>query len=217
MRTIRPAIAACTLVLAASLLSGCFHSQRALLQPPAHDAVSPAVYRVRFRTTKGPIVIEVHRDWSPLGADRFYYLSQHGFYNGAAFFRVVPNFVVQWGLGPDPKINVAWDKANIQDDPVQQSNVRGMVTYAKGGPNTRTTQVYINLRDNARLDALGFSPFGRVIQGMDVVDKFYGGYGDGAPRGHGPDQERIEKEGAPYLKKGFPKLDRILATQVTRP
>ncbi|MGH9482647.1 MAG: peptidylprolyl isomerase [Terriglobales bacterium] len=211
------AIAIVGLLLAASLASGCFYnSQGALLQPPAHDPVAPGVYRVRFKTTRGPIVLEVHRGWAPQGADRFYYLARHGYYNGAAFFRVVPGFVVQWGLGPDPKVNLAWDKANIKDDPVAQSNVRGMATYAKGGPDSRTTQVYINLRDNSRLDALGFAPFGRVVEGMQLVDRLYGGYGDGPPRGHGPSQARLQKEGAPYLKKDFPKLDRILTTQVSQ-
>ncbi|HVA64514.1 MAG TPA: peptidylprolyl isomerase [Terriglobales bacterium] len=199
-------------------LAGCFlQPRRALLHPPARAAAAPALYQVTFTTTRGPIVIAVHRAWAPRGADRFYYLARHDFYNGAAFFRVVPRFVVQWGLGPDPQINMAWDQANIPDDPVIKSNTRGMVTYAMGGPNSRTTQVYINLGNNARLDKLGFAPFGQVTQGMDVVDQLYAGYGDGAPRGHGPSQRRLQHEGAAYLQKNFPKLDRILLTRVSHP
>lgn len=206
------------LALTVLLTGGCFlQPHRALLDPPRSEGTAPAQYRVTFTTTHGPFVIEVHRAWAPRGADRFYYLAHHGFYNGAAFFRVVPHFVVQWGLSPDPRISAAWKKANIADDPVLRSNTRGMVTYAMGGPNTRTTQVYINYRDNSRLDKLGFAPFGEVVSGMDVVDSLYGGYGDGAPRGHGPSQGRISREGASYLLKEFPQLDRILATKVTRP
>lgn len=210
---------AAAMVLGCALLGlgGCFlQPKRALLHPPAQDAAAPAEYNVTFTTTKGPIVIAVHRDWAPHGADRFYFLARHHFYDGAAFFRVVPRFVVQWGLGPDPRINMAWDKANLPDDPVTQSNTRGMVTYAKGGPNSRTTQVYINLGNNARLDKLGFAPFGQVVQGMEVVDQLYSGYGDGAPRGKGPSQSRIQHEGAAYLATDFPSLDRILATGVSR-
>ncbi|MGH9519646.1 MAG: peptidylprolyl isomerase, partial [Terriglobales bacterium] len=124
--------------------------------------------------------------------------------------------VVQWGLSPEPRISAAWRKVTIPDDPVVRSNTRGMVTYAMGGPNTRTTQVYINTRDNSRLDKLGFAPFGEVVSGMDVVDSLYGGYGEGAPRGHGPSQGRISREGASYLQKEFPRLDRILSTRVAR-
>lgn len=196
-------------------LGGCFlQPKRALLHPPARAVPAPPVYRVTFTTTKGPFVIEVHRAWAPRGADRFYYLTRHGFYNGAAFFRVVPKFVVQWGLGPDPKINLAWDKSDFPDDPVVKSNTRGMVTYAKGGPNSRTTQVYINFGDNSRLDKLGFAPFGQVVSGMEIVDALYSGYGEGAPRGKGPRQGRIQKEGAAYLAKDFPLLDRIMGTRV---
>ncbi|MGH9395074.1 MAG: peptidylprolyl isomerase [Terriglobales bacterium] len=206
------------LLLAALLpLTGCLlQPRRALLRPPAHDAPAPALYRVTFSTTTGPFVIEVHRDWAPRGADRFYYLARHGFYNGAAFFRVVPKFVVQWGLGPDPKVNMAWDKSDFPDDPVVRSNTRGMVTFAKGGLNSRTTQVYINFGDNSRLDKLGFATFGQVISGMNIVYRLYSGYGEGAPRGHGPSQGRIQREGAAYLQKNFPLLDRIVSTRIAR-
>jgi len=214
MRRLAPLLGLCLL----AGLSGCLLQPRqALLHPPAHSAPAPALYRVAFTTTRGPLVIEVHRAWAPRGADRFYFLARHGFYNGAAFFRVVPHFVVQWGLGPDPKVNRAWNNANIPDDPVLQSNTRGRVTFAMGGPNSRTTQVYINLRDNSRLDKMGFAPFGQVVQGMDVVDQFYSGYGEGAPRGHGPSQRRLQNQGDAYLRKDFPKLDRILRTRVSHP
>ncbi|MGH9484940.1 MAG: peptidylprolyl isomerase, partial [Terriglobales bacterium] len=192
-------------------LCGC---RTSLLHVPLAAAVaSPALYTVTFNTTRGPFVVEVHRAWAPRGADRFYYLVQHGFYNGCAFFRVVPHFVVQWGISPDPKVAAAWNNANIPDDPVTESNTRGMITFATGGPNTRTTQVYINYGNNARLDKMGFAPFGKVITGMDVVDHLYAGYGEGPPRGHGPNQDKITKDGAAYLQKDFPRLDRILSTK----
>lgn len=212
MRSALLAVIAC-LGLAAA---GCLHSsQSTLLHPPARDAQAPAIYDVTFTTTQGPFVLEVHRDWAPLGADRFYDLARHGFYNGCALFRVLKGFVVQWGLNPDPRVNAAWENANIQDDPVTQSNTAGFLSFATDGPNTRTTQVFINYGNNARLDKMGFAPFGRVTRGMEVVNRLYGGYGEGAPHGKGPSQERIQKEGAAYLRAQFPKLDRILTTRVT--
>jgi peptidyl-prolyl cis-trans isomerase A (cyclophilin A) len=212
---LRPFAALTALLVFALTASSClFHPQRALLQPPQVVQASPAIYEVVFTTTKGPFTIEVHRDWSPNGADRFYYLARHGFYNGAAFFRVVPKFVVQWGLSADPRISAAWAHRTIKDDPVVKSNTRGMVTFAMGGANTRTTQVYINFRDNSRLDKMGFSPFGEVVAGMEVVDGLNGEYGEGAPRGKGPSQGRITREGGAYLAKEFPRLDRILSTTV---
>ncbi len=210
-------LAAVPALALALVLTGCFlQPHRALLHPPQREPPAPAVYTVTFTTTRGPFAIQVHRAWAPRGADRFYDLARHGFYNGCAFFRVVPKFVVQWGLSPDPRISAAWNHANLRDDPVRQSNTRGMVTFAMGGPNSRTTQVYINLGDNARLDKLGFAPFGRVISGMAVVGRFYSGYGEGAPRGHGPSQHLIQAQGQAYLRKNFPRLDRILATHVSR-
>lgn len=197
------------------MLSGCvLQPQHALLHVPQFEHAAPALYTVTFNTTRGSFVVEVHRAWAPRGADRFYDLVRHGFYNGCAFFRVVPKFVVQWGISPDPKIAAVWNNANIPDDPVTQSNTRGMITYATGGPNTRTTQVYINYGNNARLDKMGFAPFGKVISGMDVVDALYAGYGDGPPRGHGPNQDKITQQGAAYLRQDFPLLDRILSTKV---
>jgi peptidyl-prolyl cis-trans isomerase A (cyclophilin A) len=181
---------------------------RALLHPALLKAKAPDIFKARFTTTQGDFVIEVHRDWSPLGADRFYNLVKNGFYNNAHFFRVVSGFVVQFGLSPSPAVNKAWHDAAIQDDPVKQSNAKGMVTFASAGPNTRTTQLFINLGQNGRLDTMGFSPFGTVIEGMDVVQKIYAGYGEA------PDQGRIEAEGKPYLDKNFPLLDRIRMARI---
>ena len=141
------------------------------MNPAALKAVAPELYRVKFTTTKGDFVVEVHRDWAPLGADRFYNLVQNRFFTDAAFFRVVPNFIVQFGLPANPAVNTVWQSANIKDDPVKQSNKRGMVVFATAGPNTRTTQLFINLKDNgASLDGQGFAPFGTVTEGMDIVD-----------------------------------------------
>src|SRR5271168_2293939 len=162
---------------------------RALLHPALLKSKAPDAFKARFATTKGDFVIEVHRDWSPLGADRFYNLVKNGYFNNAHFFRIVPGFVVQFGLSPNPAINKAWKDANLEDDPVKQTNARGSLSFASAGPNTRTTQLFINLGDNARLDGMGFSPFGTVIEGMDVVDKLYPGYGET------PDQGQITEEG----------------------
>ncbi len=177
--------------------------------PAALTAPAPPDYKVKFDTSKGAFVVEVHRDWAPRGADRFYHLVKNGFFNNARFFRVVSGFMVQFGINADPKVSAVWRDANINDDPVKQSNTRGMITFATRGPNTRTTQVFINYADNARLDGMGFAPFGQVVSGMNVVDTLYGGYGEGAPRGAGPEQGRIQSEGNAYLIKEFPKLDYI--------
>ena len=184
---------------------------RALLNPALLKAKAPADFKVRFLTTKGPFVVEVHRDWSPLGADRFYNLVKNGFFNSGHFFRVVPGFVVQFGLSASPAINKVWQDAKIQDDPVTQSNHKGSITFATSGPNTRTTQLFVNLGENARLDAMGFSPFGTVIEGMDVVEKLYPGYGQT------PEQDRIQCEGKPYLDKEFPLLDSIKLARIVVP
>ena len=178
--------------------------------PGDATATAPAVYKVKMSTTKGDFTIEVHRDWAPLGADRFYNLVKLGYFTDVAFFRVVKGFMVQFGIHGDPAVNKAWRTARIQDDPTgKQSNTRGMVTFAMGGPNTRTNQVFINYADNSRLDTMGFPPFGKVVQGMDVVDAIEGMYGEGAPQGNGPRQGRIQSEGNAYLKASFPKLDYI--------
>jgi peptidyl-prolyl cis-trans isomerase A (cyclophilin A) len=194
-------------------------SDSALLHPAMLKAQAPAVYDVKFATTKGDFVIEITRAWAPLGADRFYNLAKHGFFTNASFFRVVPGFVVQFGISADPKISAAWETANIKDDPVRASNKVGYITYAMGGPNTRTTQVFINLRDNSSsLDSMGFAPFGQVTSGMDVVQQLYSGYGD-LPEmgGHGPSEEAIAKGGKTYLDKNFSMLDSIKTATVISP
>jgi cyclophilin family peptidyl-prolyl cis-trans isomerase len=186
---------------------------KALLSPKQLAEKAPDTYKVKFDTTRGSFTVSVTRAWAPLGADRFYNLVKHHFYDNAAFFRVVPGFVVQFGISPTPAVSAAWKHTEIKDDPVSQTNKRGSLTFATAGPNTRTTQVFINLKDNGRLDGMGFSPFGVVDgSGMNIVEMMYEGYGDNA----GPDQDQLEKQGDPYLKKGWPKLDYIKsATLVT--
>jgi peptidyl-prolyl cis-trans isomerase A (cyclophilin A) len=190
---------------------------RTLLRPALLKAKAPDAYDVKFTTTKGDFTLHVTRAWAPLGADRFYNLVKHHFYDGASFFRVLDDFVAQFGVSPYPQVSAAWRNTAFKDDPVKQSNKRGTITFATGGPNTRTTQVFINLGDNARLDRDGFSPFGQVTEGMLTVVKLYGGYGEGAPDGNGPDQEKIEKLGKPYLDKGWPKLDSIKTAAIVTP
>lgn len=181
----------------------------ALMNPASMHAKAPDVYEVKFATTKGDFVARITRAWAPQGADRFYNLVQHHFYDGASFFRVLPGFVVQFGINANPQVSRVWRSANIKDDPVTKSNRRGFLTFATAGPNTRTTQVFINLADNSSLDKMGFSPFGEVTEGMNVVGQLYSGYGEGAPSGRGPDQGQIEAQGKAYLDKDFPKLDSI--------
>ena len=186
----------------------------ALGSPEKLTEKAPEVYKARFTTTKGDFVVEVHRDWAPNGADRFYNLVKNGFYNDTAFFRVVPGFMVQFGITGSPELNRTWRMAVIPDDPNKQSNKPGLVTFATAGPGTRTTQVFINFNDNAFLDNQGFSPFGKIVAGMDVVNALYSGYGEGAPQGQGPDQSRIQGEGNGYLKRDFPKMDYTLKTAI---
>ena len=176
---------------------------------PGFAQQAPDSFRARFSTTKGDFVIVVHRAWAPHGADRFYNLVRSGFYDGVRFFRVIPGFMAQFGIHGDTGVTTAWRVRTIPDDPVRHNNLRGMVTYATAGPGTRTTQIFINYRDNIRLDASGFAPFGQVVEGMEVVDALYGGYGEGAPNGRGPDQFRVNVEGEKYLARQFPKLDKI--------
>jgi peptidyl-prolyl cis-trans isomerase A (cyclophilin A) len=180
-----------------------------LTNPAALREQALATYRVDFDTSKGPFVIEVHRDWAPNGADRFYNLVKNGFYDNARFFRVIQGFMVQFGINGDPKISAVWREARIKDDPVRISNKRTFVTFATAGPNTRTTQVFINYGDNRNLDEMGFAPFGQVVSGMKVVDALYSGYGEGAPQGRGPEQGRLQAEGNQYLARGFANLDYI--------
>jgi peptidyl-prolyl cis-trans isomerase A (cyclophilin A) len=182
----------------------------ALKNPAALTDTAPATYRVQFDTSAGAFLVEVHRDWAPNGSDRFYNLVKHGFYDDCRFFRAIANFMVQFGINGDPAVSAVWRNARIPADPVKESNKRGYITYAMGAtPDTRTTQVFINFKHNANLDGLGFAPFGEIVSGMDIVDKLYSGYGEGAPRGNGPDQGRIQMEGNAYLTKDFPKLDYI--------
>ena len=177
--------------------------------PSSLKEKAPATYKAKFDTSKGAIVIEVHRAWAPNGADRFYNLVKSGYYNDVRFFRVIKGFMVQFGISGNPDLNAVWREARIPDDDVTESNQRGYVSFATGGPNTRTTQVFINFGNNSGLDGQGFSPFGQVVSGMNVVDALYGGYGEGAPRGNGPDQGRLQGRGNAYLNADFPKLDYI--------
>ena len=183
---------------------------------PLKKENAPPVYQVTLDSSKGPVVIEVHRDWAPIGADQFYTLVKTGFYDGDRFFRVVRNFVVQFGINGDPATNRLWSSP-LPDDPVEQHNSRGTITFATAGPNTRTTQVFINLRDNRdMLDSQGFAPFGKVISGMDTVDYWYPNYGDMPPQGQGPDPRQIETLGNDYLLNNFPRLDYIKKATITQ-
>jgi peptidyl-prolyl cis-trans isomerase A (cyclophilin A) len=184
-------------------------AQANLTNPASLREQAPAVYKVRFDTSKGVFVVEVHRDWAPNGADRFYNLVKNGFYDNVRFFRVISGFMVQFGINGDPKLSARWREARIKDDPVKQSNRRGYITYAMAGPDTRTSQVFINFADNSSLDRQGFSPFGRIVSGMNVVDALNAEYGEGAPRGRGPDQGRIQMEGNAYLNKEFGRMDYV--------
>jgi peptidyl-prolyl cis-trans isomerase A (cyclophilin A) len=190
---------------------------RALLRPALLTAKAPATFQVKFTTTKGDFTLSVTRAWAPIGADRFYNLVRHHFYDNTSFFRALKGFVVQWGISAYPPVTAAWEHAPIKDDPVVQSNLKGYITYAMGGPNTRTTQLFINLVDNKRLDGMGFPAFGQVTEGMDVVESLYTGYGEGAPDGQGPEQDKIEKLGKSYLDKNFDKLDSIKTTTLILP
>jgi len=185
----------------------------ALLNPALLHARAPAEFDVRMTTTKGIVIIHVTRAWAPNGADRFYNLVAHHYFDGASFFRTIAGFMVQFGLSAYPAVNRAWQNAEIKDDPrgpMTQSNHRGFITFAMTSePDSRTTQIFINLVDNSRLDASGFMPFGQVSMGMDVVDQLYSGYGEGAPEGNGPDQGAVAERGRAYLDAQFPKLDSI--------
>lgn len=183
------------------------------LDPLSADmhAQAPTTYRARFETSVGAFVVEVTRAWAPGGADRFYNLVRGGFFDGTRFFRVIPNFMAQFGLSGDPAINTRWRDATIADDPVREHNVRGTITFATAGPNTRTTQMFINFVDNSRLDADGFAPIGRVVEGMDVVDRIYSGYGEA------PNQGMIQMRGNTYLASQFPKLDTIARATIVTP
>ena len=205
-----------TLTLMAALLAAPALAQSPLANPAALNEQAPAAYKVKFDTSKGPFVVEVTRAWAPKGADRFYNLVKNGFYDNVRFFRVISGFMVQFGIHGDPGIMARWRAAQISDDPVAQSNTKGMVTFAMAGPNTRTSQVFINFGDNSRLDQSGFSPFGRVLSGMNVVEAINAEYGEGAPNGRGPNQSRIQSEGNAYLSKDFPRMDYIKKATIER-
>ncbi len=186
----------------------------ALRDPSLQDYRAPDEFQVLFDTTAGEFTVQVNRQWAPNGADRFYHLVRIGYFEDIAFFRVIEGFMGQFGIHGDPEISAVWRDASIPDDPVAHSNERGTITFATRGPDTRTTQLFINLGNNANLDHQGFSPFGRVIDGMDVVDSIYDGYGEGAPRGQGPDQGRIQFEGNEYLRGSFENLDYIESASI---
>jgi peptidyl-prolyl cis-trans isomerase A (cyclophilin A) len=185
-----------------------------LMDPQQANEQAPEVFRVLFTTTKGEVTIEVNRAWAPLGADRFYNMVKVGYLNDVAFFRAIQGFMVQFGIHGNPSVSEKWRNARINDDPVTQSNLRGMITFATAGPNTRTTQLFINLVDNRNLDGSGFAPFGKVVEGMEVIDSLHMGYGEGAPRGRGPHQGRVQQEGNAYLKKAFPRLDYLISAEI---
>ena len=212
----------CAVVAPAALIAqgtgtGVDSSKAKLRTPAALNEKAPATFEAKFDTSKGPFVITVHRDWSPIGADRFYNLVKNGFYDDCRFFRVLDGFMAQIGINGNPAVQTNWRSANIQDDPVKESNKRGFVTFAKASiPNSRSTQIFINYKDNSSLDRQGFSPFGEVTSGMDVVDKLYNGYGEGAPNGRGPEQGRIQSEGNAYLAKEFPRLDYVKKATVEK-
>lgn len=203
-----------SLALLAAGLSPALAQKAKLGDPAALTEQAPATYKAKFDTSKGSFVIQVTRAWAPQGADRFYNLVKNGYFDDGRFFRVISGFMVQFGLHADPALNAKWRVARIPDDRVTQSNTRGMVTFATSGPDARTTQVFINFDNNSRLDGMGFAPFGKVISGMDVVDKLYSGYGEGAPNGQGPNQNRIQTEGNAYLTQSFPRLDHVTKASI---
>ena len=204
-------VKALALALAIGLPAAAFAQAPSLKNPASLKEQAPATYKVRFDTSAGVFVVQVTRDWAPLGADRFYNLVKNGYYDDVRFFRAISGFMVQFGISGDPALNTVWRNARLGVDPVKQGNKPMRISYAMGGtPDTRTTQVFINYRDNsASLDKLGFASFGEVVEGQDVVNKIFTGYGEGAPRGSGPEQGRLQAEGNAYLKKEFPKLDYI--------
>ncbi|HET7146403.1 MAG TPA: peptidylprolyl isomerase [Gaiellaceae bacterium] len=181
-----------------------------LLHPAKLTAKAPQLFDIEFHTTKGDFVVTVHRTWAPNGADRLYNLAKNGFFDGEKFFRVVPGFVVQFGISPYPEVSKAWRDAMIPDDVVTNHNTRGTVSFASAGPNTRTTQIFVNLGDNRGLDNNGFAPVGSVVSGMKVLDKLYSGYGDDPT----PHQPEMETQGNAWLEDHYPKLDSIETAEV---
>jgi peptidyl-prolyl cis-trans isomerase A (cyclophilin A) len=208
MRRFGPIAAAAACVV----MAACSPSNKESAGAPAaaKNEHAPDVFQVDFDTSKGKVVVEVHRDWAPNGVDHFYTLVKMGFYDGSRFYRTIRNFVAQFGIAADPKTNALWQSASIPDDPVKEHNTPGTLTYAATGmPNSRTTQLFFNLKDNSEsLDSRGFAPIGKVITGLDVVESFYTGYGQTkAEGGEGPDPAKIEAQGNAYLESQFPRLD----------
>ena len=193
-----------------------FAQARDLANPASLNEQAPAAYKAKFDTSKGVFVVEVRRDSAPVGADRFFNLVKNGYFDNTRFFRVISGFMVQFGINGDPRINAQWREARMKDDAVKQSNKRGFITFATAGPNSRTTQVFINFGDNARLDGSGFAPFGQVSTGMNVVNQLYSDYGEGAPNGRGPNQGRIQGEGNAYLTRDFPNLDFVRKATISQ-
>lgn len=219
-RVVRTAVGSALLAIAAcGGADSISEANPVLLQPgdTMFSAVAPDTFQVRFTTTEGEFTIQVYRDWAPLGADRFYNLVRAGYYDGNRFFRVVPGFMAQFGVHADPAVEEAWRGRTLPDDPVLQSNRRGTIAFAMKGPDTRSTQVFINYRDNQALDGNGFAPFGRVVDGMMIVDRLNGEYGEPAPEGRGPDERRLVTEGEDYLRREFSDLDRIERAELVEP
>ncbi len=212
VRTSVTVTAACLVLAAASAVAGQSALGKAakLRNPAALNEKAPDTYKARFDTSKGAFVIEVHRAWAPLGADRFYNLVKNGFYDDCRFFRVVPDFMVQFGINGAPPVQAVWRNANLKDDPVKESNKRGYVTFATAGPNTRSTQIFINFKDNTGLDRQGFAPFGQVVSGMEVVEKITSQYGEK------PNQAAMQSQGNAYLNREFPKLDYIKSASIAQ-
>lgn len=206
------------MMLAAAASDGCAR-RSPIPRPSERLLVAPDSFRVAFETSRGRFEAMAHRAWAPNGVDRFYDLVRRHYYDDVRFFRVVPGFVAQFGLSGDPRVSEAWRTRSIPDEPVRQSNRRGRIAFARGARNTRTVQLFVSLRDNARLDTLngfGFPPIAEVVSGMDVVDSLYSGYGEGAPRGSGPVQDSIRAQGNAYLHRAFPRLDFIHRARVVR-
>ena len=202
----------------ALLLAGCGGQapveKKAVTVTPKIDGVMPEVWRVLFDSSKGSFVIEVHKDWAPKGAERFWKLVNMGFFNNTRIYRVRPDFIAQFGLSGDPQTNSMLSASVVEDDPAKQKNEKGTISFAQSGPRSRRTQVFVNLKDNSVLDKDGFVPFGKVTQGMDVFEKLYSGYGEWEPPGRGPNAMRILTQGNEYLDTHFPKLDKIIRAKV---
>ena len=214
-RTAAMAIVAISVI---SLAAACSERGGPLLNPSDAELAQPAPdsFRVDFETTRGRFTAVAHRSWAPHGVDRFHYLVRHQYYDSAAFFRVVEGFVAQFGMAADPRVNAAWDNRQIPDDSVRRSNDRGTISFASKGPGTRTVQLFINLKANPKLDNLagGFAPIAEVVEGMSVVDSLYWAYGEGEPRGLGPRQDLIARQGNTYLRRFFPKLDYVVRATI---